>query len=379
MHRRHFLRGLGAGATACWIAPRLAFGASPPRARLVVVLLRGGLDALHALPPVGDAAFAALRGTAAAQSALRLDDDFGLHPALKTLHGWYGERRLLPVVAVAPPYRARSHFDAQDCLENGSATPGGARDGWLNRALSAAAGVDGLTATSVMPLILRGDVRVDSWSPPLPRDVNPILLQRLQPLYAADPALAGAFDLAVAGMADADPDATRGGTRLDTSLRTVGGFLADDDGPRVAFVEDSGWDTHGNQAGVLQRKLAQLDAGLAACRTALAEAWNDTTLLVVSEFGRTAAMNGTGGTDHGTGGVAFVAGGRVRGGRIAGDWPGVSAPALNEGRDLRATTDLRALCKAVVAGTLGLDRDVLDHQVFPDSRAVPALANVFGA
>ena len=293
------------------------------------------------------------------------------------MHQLYADKQLLPVVAVAPPYRQRSHFDAQDCLENGTAKPGGST-GWLNRCVAALPGSEGLAIATVMPLILRGDGDATSWSPPLPQEVNPILLQKLQPLYAADPVLAEAFLRAIEtegadGMAVQGKAGKRAGVQLPQTMSAAARFMGKPEGPRIGFVEDSGWDTHGNQAGVLARKLTELDNALRAYREGMGTQWSRTAVLIVTEFGRTAAINGTGGTDHGTGGVAFLAGGGVRGGRIAGDWPGLGAADLNEGRDLRATTDLRALFKGVLATQLRLQETVLDTRVFPDSGSVKPL------
>lgn len=380
LSRRQFVAALGAGSLLTLWPGTHAF-ASGDDTRLLVVLLRGGLDGLHALPPTAEPAYARLRGALAPKDPLRLDADFALHPSLKFMHQLYGEKRLLPIVAVAPPYRQRSHFDAQDCLENGTAKPGG-HSGWLNRCVAALPGTEGLAIATVMPLILRGDGEATTWSPPLPQEVNPILLQKLQPLYAADPALAEAFSRAVEteGMGDAampGKSGKRAGVQLPQTMAAAARFMGKADGPRIGFVEDSGWDTHGNQAGVLARKLAELDNALRAYRDGMAAQWNRTAVLIVTEFGRTAAVNGTGGTDHGTGGMAFLAGGGVRGGRIAGDWPGLGATDLNEGRDLRATGDLRGLFKGVLASQLRLPESALDTRVFPDSRSVKPFENLF--
>ncbi len=372
--RRHLLAAL-ATAPALTLWPRVSASAAASSdaadARLLVVLLRGGLDGLHALPPIADPAYAQLRGALMPKDPLRLDGNFALHPSLEVMHGLYGEGQLLPVVAVAPPYRQRSHFDAQDCLENGTASPGG-NTGWLNRCVAALPRTEGLAIATVMPLILRGQGDATTWSPPLPQEINPILVQKLQPLYAADPALSSAFARAVAGEGEDEGMAgrVRAGARLPQTLQAAARFMSKPDGPRIGFVEDSGWDTHGNQAGVLQRKLAELDNALGAYRGGMGEAWSRTVVAIVTEFGRTAAVNGTGGTDHGTGGAAFLAGGAVRGGRVIGDWPGLAAGQLNEGRDLRATTDLRALFKGVLAQHLLLDESLLETKVFPDSRDV---------
>lgn len=375
--RRRFTIGLGASSlVTLW--PGITAAATGSDHRFLLVLLRGGLDGLHLLPPVGDAAYAHARAGIAIEDGLKLDGTFALHPAMKTARQWYGLGQLLPVVAVAPPYRQRSHFDAQDCLENGTASAHGARDGWLGRCVAAMPGVDGLAVAAVMPLAMRGSSRASNWSPPLPEDVDPVLLQQLQLLYAEDAQLADTFAQAMHG---GDPMAggadARGRMQLPQALREAANRMARSDGPRIGFVEDSGWDTHRNQAPVLARKLAELDAGLVAAREGFGTAWSRTTLLVVTEFGRTAAVNGTGGTDHGTGGVALLAGGTVRGGRIGGDWPGMGPAQLNEGRDLRATADLRALFKAVLAKQLQVPEAALETRVFPDSRQVRPLEGLF--
>ena len=372
--RRHFLGSMGAAASlVLW--PSLSGQATPASVagtRLLVVLLRGALDGLHAMPPLHDPHYTRLRGALAVQEARPLEGGFGLHPALGTFARLSAQGQLLPVLAVAPPYRQRSHFDAQDCLENGTARPHGASTGWLNRCGLALGAGEALAMAAVTPLIVRGPGAVRGWSPPLPQEVDPLLLQRLQPLYAADPVLSGDFDRALEdGRVDAD--ARMRGGRLARAMEVAAGFMAAADGPRLGFVEDSGWDTHSQQAPVLARKLAELDAGLRAFRDGSGAGWSRTVVAVVTEFGRTAAANGTAGTDHGTGGLAFLAGGAVRGGRVAGDWPGLAPADLNEGRDLRATSDLRALFKGVLGPHLGLAESVLETQVFPDSRKVRAL------
>lgn len=368
--RRHFL-GMAGAMTTLTLWPSLGMAARGTDSRLLVVLLRGGLDGLHALVPEGDGAYRGLRGALAPQDTLKLDATFALHPALAFAHQLYGQRQLLPLVAVAPPYRDRSHFQAQDCVENGTASPGGASTGWLNRCAGAMRGGQALSVSAVMPLIMRGPADATTWSPPLDEALNPVLLQGLQALYAADPQLAGNFARAVQGAA-ASPGA-QGGTRLAGAMAAAAQFMARADGPRIGFVEDSGWDTHSGQAAILARKLAELDAGLKAFHDTAGPAWGRTAVVVVTEFGRTARTNGTGGTDHGTGGVAFLAGGAVRGGRVAGDWPGLSPAALNDNRDLRATTDMRGLFKGLLATHLGLPEGAIEAQVFPSSAQVRAL------
>lgn len=370
--RRRFI-GTATAITALTLWPRASRAVPAADTRLLVVLLRGGLDGLHALLPVGDPHYASLRDALAPQNPLALNSDFALHPSLEFSHALFGRKQWLPVVAVAPPYRQRSHFEAQDCLENGTAQASGASTGWLNRCAAAMSGTQALSITAVMPLILRGPGDATTWSPPLPEDVNPILLQRLQALYAADPTLAAPFAKAV----EAQGMAAGGGTgRLPQAMGAAADFMAKLDGPRLGFVENTGWDTHSNQAATLTRKLKELDEGLRAFHDRASSIWNKTVVLVVTEFGRTAAVNGTGGTDHGTGTLAMLAGGAVAGGRIAGDWPGLAPDALNERRDLRATTDLRSVFKGVLATHMQVANGKLSSQVFPDSKQVPVLRDL---
>ena len=410
--RREVLKAMAAGAVTLTLWPRAAWsagsGSNPPL--LLVVLLRGGLDGLHALPPIGDNAWGALRGSlpfaqgqgdAANAKPIPLDRDFALHPSLAYAAQLYQQKSFLPVVAVAPPYQGRSHFEAQDCVENGSARPSGAQDGWLNRCVASLRGEQGLALASAMPLMMRGPAKVETWSPPLPANVNPRLLAELDTLYAEDPQLAEAYARAVAqsqddamddamtamkpAPADGKPNARGGkgrgygGNAVQDMMAAAGKFMARAAGPQIAFVEDTGWDTHAAEVATLQRKLTQLDTGLKNYHEAMGAAWDRTAVVIVTEFGRTAKINGTGGTDHGTGGVAFLAGGAIAGGRIAGQWPGIASQDLNEGRDLHATTDMRALFKGVLAEHLRVPAGALDASVFPDSAGVRGMGGLIRA
>lgn len=378
--RRGFL-SLGASAATLSLLPRFALAASAASdTRFLLVLLRGGMDGLHALQPFGDPGFAALRGDFAHADgqpvAHRLDADFALHGRLEFMSQLYAGKSLLPVVAVAPPYRQRSHFEAQDCVENGTAGSGGS-SGWLNRCVASVPGSKGLAVSSVMPLVMRGKAEVATWSPPMPERLDPILWQQLQLLYAADPSLAATFaaiDPGAGGMATRR--GAQAGLRLPQAMAAAAKFMSAAHGPRIGFVEDTGWDTHNNAIGVLNRKFGELDAGLRAFHDGARQIWADTVVAIVTEFGRTAEINGTGGTDHGTGGVAFLAGGGVHGGRVAGDWPGIGKAQLNDGRDLRATTDMRSLFKGVLRDHLGIADASLAERVFPDSRSVTPMTGL---
>ena len=385
--RTALMTALAAGAAP----PRLAFASAPTDKRLVIVLLRGAMDGLTAAPAFGDPDHERARnGIATARSgdggALNLDGFFGLAPQLSGLHERYGKGELILFHAIASPYRDRSHFDGQNLIENGSTQPFGLADGWANRALlglpdsmkSGRANL-GVALASSMPLMMRGPAHVTSWSPSLLPAPNADLLMRIKAMYQeSDPKLSAALDAA----ADANAAAGSGGAGdpFVALMTAAAKFLKEPNGPCLAMVESSGWDTHANQLGaygVLPRNLATLDRGIAALAEGLGSRWNDTAVLVMTEFGRTVAMNGTHGTDHGTAGAAFLVGGAVKGGRVIADWPGLKPGDLYAGRDLKPTADLRSVMKAGLRDHIGIEAAHLDRVVFPDSSSAPAIAGLF--
>jgi uncharacterized protein (DUF1501 family) len=416
--RRRFLEaGLFAGATSL-MASRLAFANAPTDARFVFVLLRGGLDGLSAVPPVGDPDYASLRGQIALAksgegAALPLNGTFGLHPSLKFLHASYAAKELAVLHAVASPYRERSHFDGQDVLEGGGLRPHETRSGWINRALGAlpaGPGRSGVALGANIPLAMRGSVEVASWSPARIATLDDETLARISDLYARDPLLsrrladalesdAIANEAQAAANAESEADASmsaakenvverdakerrNNGARYTEAARAAAGFLKRDDGPRVAMFDTTGWDTHANEGGAqgqLALRLRGLDGALEAFKEALGPTWRKTVILVATEFGRTAAINGTRGTDHGTGAAAFLLGGAVAGGRVLADWPGLSRGSLHEGRDVRPTTDLRAIMKGVLHDHLQVSAGALDSTVFPGSKDARPLSGLVRA
>jgi uncharacterized protein (DUF1501 family) len=382
------------------LASRVSFAAAGTgEARFVFVLLRGALDGLAAVPPVGDRDYSRLRGEldlSRAAALHPLDGTFALHPSLDFLAGEWSARRLAVAHAVATPYRERSHFDAQDVLESGLARPHASQSGWLNRALGAlpvgqrGAGRNaGVALGANIPLVMRGAVEVASWSPGRMPDLAGDTMQRIAQMYSKDELLSqrladalAADDIAAQGAGMnvmASGARGLGGAQLAQTARATAGFLTQPDGPRVAVFETTGWDTHASQGadqGALSLRLAALDSGLRALREGLESTWDRTVVLVATEFGRTVAVNGTRGTDHGTGAAAFVVGGAVRGGRVLGQWPGLATSALYQGRDLQPTTDLRSLMKTVLRDHLQIAQRRLENDVFPDSAAAGYLQNL---
>jgi uncharacterized protein (DUF1501 family) len=433
--RRRFLLSTGALAASTTL-PNALFANTGGSARLVVMILRGALDGLAAVPPYADPDYAGLHRELAisapgtADGALALDNTFGLHPAFAFLHERYVAGEVVVFNAVASPYRDRSHFDGQNVLENGLTKPIGTADGWLNRALAALPRGTGrpeeraVAISQNVPLILRGDAPVISKSPQATPDVDEELLSRLADLYSKDDWFSARLSEAVQTEKLADDGANANATapqmapppdttatpgmagwpamaeqpavsapqsaavkpaapdRVSGVARMAATLMRSEGGPQVAVMEAGGWDTHANQGGAkgaLAQRLMGLDRALRTLSDELGPLWQQTAVLVVTEFGRTAAMNGTRGTDHGTGGCAFLLGGAVRGGRVIADWPGLGRTALLDNRDLRPTLDLRSVFKAVLDEHMHVDARTLGNRVFPDSSGARPLQGLIRA
>jgi uncharacterized protein (DUF1501 family) len=427
---------LALGATLVTSGVSFARTDADTKSRFVFVILRGALDGLAAVPPYGDRDYASLRRDLALPApgspggVLPLTTPFGLHPSCSFLHECFSARELVVFHAVSSPYRERSHFDGQDVLENGTVRPHAVQTGWLNRALAAmpvARGVGrerGVALGQNVPLVMRGPAAVTSWSPTKLAALDEDTLQRITDLYASDPLLAQRLADALAAdeiasssqrVAQDSPGsgmmkttALRGGAVPESAMESTApaveapkqvaaqlakpgrpggatylevvnaaaGFLRREGGPQVAVFDTTGWDTHaneGNAQGQLAGRLAALDSGLRTLKEQLGPAWKDTAVVLATEFGRTAAVNGTRGTDHGTGAAAFLVGGAVQGGRVVADWPGLSPRALYQGRDLQPTLDLRAVLKGVLQEHLRVPSESVEESVFPDSRSAKAV------
>jgi uncharacterized protein (DUF1501 family) len=385
MKRRDFVRTMCYGGLATFGLPVVNFAQVGQNGRFVFILLRGGFDGLAALVPYGDPDYRALRGSFAynASDLVALDDTFGLAPGLAPLRPLWDANQLALVHAMAIPHRTRSHFDGQAVLETGLDRPTGSADGWLNRLLQVMSGTrTGIAIAAGMPLSLTGSYQVETWSPTQLGSVDDAFLERLAVLYRSDAALQNRFEAAlqqqelVGEEAMARGNARRGG--ITPLMQAAAKILRQDQGPNIAAMEFSGWDTHANQGvagGALDRLLGQLAEGLVAFRNDMGTAWQNTTMVVMTEFGRTARPNGTRGTDHGTAGAGFVLGPRLAKSAIVADWPGLSSTALFEGRDLKPTVDTRAVLKAAIAGAFDLTPAQLDR-VFPNSAGVRAVTGL---
>jgi uncharacterized protein (DUF1501 family) len=385
--RRTFVRNMCIGGLATFGAPLVSFAQVRQAGRFVFVLLRGGFDGLGAVVPYGDPAYQSLRGALAYEESdlVVLNDVFGLAPGLAPLKELWDQKELVVLHAMAIPYRTRSHFDGQAILETGIDRPAGSAEGWLNRLLQVMPGErSGIAIASGLPRSMSGSFDVQTWSPTQLGVVDDDYLGRLALLYRADNALHGRFEAAlqlqdtVGEVPLAGQYARRGG--IAPLMRAAARILRQDKGPNIAAVEFSGWDTHANQGlagGALDRLLGQLAEGLVTLRSDMGPAWSNTTVVVMTEFGRTARPNGTRGTDHGTAGAGFVLGPQVARSRVFADWPGLGDGALFEGRDVKPTLDTRAVLKGAIAGTFDLTPAQAD-KVFPSSEAVRGAYDLMG-
>lgn len=376
LSRRRFLAFAGSTFALSRMPGAFAFTGSTHK--LVLVILRGGMDGLSALipntPMVED-----LRGAIlpAPEARLDLGTDFSLHPSLAGWAELYRSRQLAFVHACASAYRERSHFDGQDFLE--TLAPAPIRNGWLNRAISLVGG-QGIGIGPSLPLVLSGPAATGNWSPQVFDSVSEQLLDRLGTLYGPDPLLSKTLADArtLNEIVDVEGGRVRGGpdAQYRAAMAAAGRLMAGA-GPNIGVVSLDGWDTHANQAGSLATRLAALDGGLTALRSELDSDWSRTVVLIASEFGRTVRANGTQGSDHGTGGLVILAGGAVNGGQIHGEWPGIGPGQLHEDRDLAPANAFESVAKGVLRDHLGLDPYDLDRIVLPN--AAPALNGLIRA
>lgn len=387
LSRRRLLQGMGSlAAVSMFSGIRVAFAAAPVEQRFIFIILRGAMDGLNAIPPYGDRDYQSARNGLALDASCYtpLDHFFGAHNNLAAFTGMFRSGEAIAVQAVASPYRERSHFDAQDVLESGGLLPHALKDGWLNRALAlygAQGDKLGLAVGQTIPLTLQGDIPVATWAPSAQGLPDDTMMMALDRLYQHDPLFHMALSQAasVHTIADGDLNGMKqaGGNKnmqnkqvFAQTAQAVAKILSDPRGPRLATIEINGWDTHAGQGkdkGPLANNLAALDATFDGLKTALGEHWGKTVVLAATEFGRTVAQNGTGGTDHGTASCAFLAGGALNGGRIIAQWPGLGGNNLYQNRDLAPTTDLRQVAKAILIDHLQLEQAAVEQRVFPNS------------
>ena len=367
--RQVMFRGmLGAGAFAL---PGMVFAAAPTERRFVFIIQRGAADGLNIVMPLADPGFAAARASLAVEGGAKLDGLFTLHPALVETARLYAAKEALFAHAAASPYRDRSHFDGQNVLETGGTSAYQVKDGWLNRfiALLPKAESAAIALSATIPAALRGRAEVASYAPSALPQASDDLMTRVSALYQGDAQLHGLWEQAIATRAMTSDLAGQGGKNGADTGALAARLMTGPGSARIAMIETGGWDTHAQQTGRLNAQLKGLDGLIAGLKTGLGPAWQSTVVLVATEFGRTVAVNGTGGTDHGTGSAAMLLGGAVAGGRVIADWPGLGPSALYEGRDLKPTLGLDALIASALAQHYAVDPARVAQVLFPEGGA----------
>ena len=365
MTRRSFLKATAVLSFAA--LPGFSLGAAPTDGRLLVILLRGGMDGLYTVPPIGDKNLRDHRKDLIDQGLLPLDGFFALNPAMPGLHKFYQKGEALFVHGTSIPYKLRSHFEGQNLMESGGDAPYALKTGWLGRALDVAQ-LPSVTMSLPVPLILRGrGYAISSYPSGTPRPGKE-LYDKLLPIWTLDPAigpfgrslLAEVSDPLPASMAYDNPD----GPDIDQLAREAGKRMVASDGPRVAVIDDVGYDTHSKEVEGASQKLSKIDAAITSFAAAVGpEVWKKSLVLTITEFGRTVAENGSWGTDHGYGTCVIAAGGLLKKSGVVADWPGLKQSNLFEGRDLLATIDARSLYAKAITSVLGIDPDLVQSQV----------------
>jgi len=361
----------GITVAAAGAMPRFAYAAAGTQKRLVFIIQRGAADGLATVAPTGDPAFAAARRAMADETVggAKLDAMFTLHPAMAATAGLYTGKQAHFAHAVATGYRDRSHFDGQNMLEGGGSRPYGRDTGWVGRLLTLLppAERDAIAIAPAVPLALRGTVQVGTYAPSRLPQADADLIARLTVLYQDDPLLHPLWDSAVKTQELASDIGGNNGRNGADLGKLAASLMLPADGARVMMVETGGWDTHSGQRGRLAAQLRGLDQLVGALRTGLGPAWQDTLVIVATEFGRTVEINGTGGTDHGTASTAMLLGGGLKeGGKVSADWPGIGTAARYEGRDLRPTRRLESVIAGAVAHHYALDPKSVTTTLYPD-------------
>ena len=380
--RRQTLLGLGAALTLG--SRSMSFAAGNGSSRLVVINVKGGVDGLSLVAPYGDGNLRSLRAPLMAPAVrttggmIDLGGFYGLHPKMVQFGGLYQAGQGLVVHAVGNCASTRSHFVGQDYLQSGSGEL--LSSGWLNRASSflpsPGSGLESAIAVNyTTPLLLRGSTPVSGWVPNTYQTLPTTGINGILAAAAPDPLLGSAMQVAFNNRTTLESIQTSWSapasnlSSLAVLARTAGEVLATSNGPRIAALETGSFDTHANQNGTLGNSLAELDQAIDELQLTLSSCWSNTVVLTITEFGRTAAVNGSGGTDHGTAFAVLLAGGAVAGGRVVATWPGLSASQLFEGRDLAATVDVRSILMGVLRDHLGLSSAALSS-VFPDAGSI---------
>ena len=369
--RRDFLKGT---ATTLFLAgfnlPALA--SSSRKKNLVVIMLRGGMDGLCAVPVIGDKNFEKRRKSILIENAIKLNSDFALHPRLIGFNKCWNDNTGSIVHATSIPYTQRSHFEGQNLMESGGRVAYQEKTGWVGRAMKLAnLQGDGLALSLPMPLLLRGIPKNNNYFPgrgKLPREATLDLLRSVYAESSEDELLEMMNYIKKRKNEEMMGGTMNYGKRKNKNLaRQAATYLRKSDGPRVAVFEVNGFDTHAAQGGVdgtHTKCLVEMDEIFNNLKDNLQEAYKDTIILTVTEFGRTIKQNGGNGTEHGYGTAIFMAGGLLKKSQVYTDWPGLKRKEMYQGRDLNATIDARSVYASAMSTVFDLDFKRIQKDVF---------------
>ena len=374
MNRREFIYSAPAALFFSGF-PNFALASQKKLGRMCIIILEGGLDGIAAVPPIGDRNLPKLRKDLIIENELEINPFFGLHPSLKNFANMLHMNEATIIHAVNFPYNRRSHFEGQNIVESGILKPFSSETGWLGRAMDLSE-ISGRALSLDTPLLVRGKQKVENFFPASmkgSRNDSQALLEALRNVYEGDlletaNILSDQIKASQLDFRARDPVglATYAGTKMKNSI-----------GPRVSVIRVPDFDTHANQGADKGNHAAQLtivDDVLKALKDTLGDVWSNTIVVTLTEFGRTARQNGSGGTDHGFGSASFLAGGLLNNSRIISDWPGLKSKNLFEDRDLYATVDMRSVCAACLEASFGLEHEQIREDVFFEPK-LPRLFN----
>ena len=363
--RRSFLKG---GLATLFFSgmPLPGLTNSNKKKNIIMIMLRGGMDGLTAVPIISDPSLNKLRKNIIIKDVLKLNADFALHPKLQTFHELFINQQAAVVHATSIPYTGRSHFEGQDLMETGSLTPYASKTGWLGRGLNLTNNsLNGLALALPMPLILRGSQNNNNFFPSRKKVPVGKLLDEIKSIYEAkgESKLAKNLDLIINRPLSMLVD----DKNLITLSRVAAETLRSNNGPNVAVFDIEGFDTHSAQGdieGKHAEHLYEVDTVVQTLKQYLKEAFEDTLILTVTEFGRTVSENSGRGTEHGYGSAILMAGGLLKKSQVYSDWPGLKQNNLFEGRDLQSTIDARSVYASAMSTVFDLDFELIKREVF---------------
>ena len=379
MNRRQFTLGTTSLLLSGLVPIKAKSSIYDNKKNLVVIMLRGAMDGLTSVPYIHDNTLEKVRPDIFVKKLLNLNSDFSLHPKLSSYHKLWNNNEATIVHATNIPYTGRSHFDGQNLMESGGIVPYKTKTGWLGKGIDVA-GLDGLSMSLPMPLLLRGKKNQDNFYPSKLSMPSKNLIDILKHHYDDEPLLKNSFNKLISRPLSMTKSSNN--KNIKTLARIAAKELKKEDGPRVAVFEVFGFDTHAAQGGAdgeHGQKLKLVDDAFQILKKNLGETFKNTLILTLTEFGRTLVQNSGYGTEHGYGTSVLLAGGLLKKSQIFADWPGIKKKELFEQRDLNSTLDARAIYCSAMSLCFDTDFELLNKHVFPDKNLTNVRDKIFNS